>query len=652
MASVTGSVGASGSNTYFSSPIYLGVNLSSGVYPNGTISFDNLSASGTRFHNAHVDNHRLYFYLCDSNGNNAVQFANIVFPKNADYTTNPSMSISGATALAGKKLYIKATCADNVGLNQVYLRGKLNLTIHTKSLKHTITLSSSVGGSLTASTTSAAAGTTVTLYPAASTGYYLEGYMTSAGVTISGNTFTMPDEDVTISAGFAKYSYAISTGTSPSGAGTVSTSASTATYGDTVTISQSPATGYMFIGWFSSPDLGLNASSSSFTMPAQDVSITALYLRRSTATLTSTTLTAGGYASMQISSENAAYTHKYVLSFGGSMTTGTVDVAAGISYVNIPIPMSWCNSVTNATTKSGGTLTLYTYTGTTQIASAYTISNLTFAVPASVVPSVGTITTSIARTIGGTTYANVGNYYVQNHSGVRVQASGSGSYGSTIGSMSIAVAGYTGTNYNKSQTGSSLDFTTGLLTVAGTATITVTATDSRGRTASKTAQITVTAYSAPSANLTVKRVDENGDDDDMGQYAKYGYANLSWSQIGSNTLTKTLIDVGTNTSEVIVNSTGDVLPSNRKTYQLDREYQVQLRLQDAFESTTFTARLRSASFVIFVSANGDKIGFMKATTNPTTGTKKNIEFPGNDDAQIYIGSVTLEQYIRNVINNS
>lgn len=518
------------------------------------------------------------------------------------------------------------------------------LTLEYDPGQFAITYSAGTGGSLTGSANSAAPGTVITLYPTANTGYQFSSWSSSPSVTISNNKFTMPASAVTITANFSKITYTITKAANPAAGGTVTTSANSAVMGTSITLSQTPNAGYYFNGWTTNPTLTI--SGGAFTMPANNVSITANYLRRSTASLNKTTLTGGDSATLTISTEKTTYSHQYKLSFGTNMETSWVTVAAGTTSVSISIPASWSNYIPAATSKTGGTLVLKTFNGNTEIGS-YTISSLTYAVPASAKPSIGTITKSIARTIGGVTYANIGEIYTQGKCGVRIQTSASGSYSSTISSLAVTLSGYSGSNYNKTVSAASIDFTTGLLTIAGSVTITVTVTDSRGRTATATTSITVTAYNNPSGTLSAWRVNASGTTDTMGTYAKYAIT-TSYSAIGSNTLTVKLTSQGSTATNPA--STGNLMPSSRQTFSIQSEYTITLTLQDAFGTVTITSKVPSARFIIYVNANGDKIGFMKAASKSIpSGKDSTFEISGT--TQVYIGDTTLEQYIRNIVNN-
>ncbi len=517
-------------------------------------------------------------------------------------------------------------------------------------ISYNVSVSAGAGGSATRDKATAQIGDTVTITCTPSAGYTAN-TPTASGITFtSAGTnkwrFTMPAAAVSVSCTFSKVTYTITKAVSPSGAGTV-TAASTGQVGDQISVSQTPASGYYFSGWTFSP-AGPSVSGGKFTMPANNVTITANYLKRSTATVNTSSVTGGGTVTLNIVPDKATYSHKYRLSFGTNMETSLTTVAAGTTSVNISIPTGWSNYIPSATQKTGGTLLVETYNGSTKIGD-YTITGLTYNVPASAVPTVGTITTSIIRTIGGTTYANVGNYYVQGKCGVRVQVSGSGAAGSTVSQMEVSISGYTAAAYKTTVSSASVDWTSGLLTVSGTATITVKATDSRGRTATRTATITVTAYNRPSGTLAVWRVDNGGTRNPLGTYAQYSLTK-AYTAVGSNSLSWSLIS-----QNVTANSpaaTGNILPSSRQSFSQTSEYTIQMTLTDAFETVNILVTLPTAQFMVFVNADGDRIALMKATNNTLSKNGKNGTIELSADHQIYIGSTTLENYIRGVINGT
>lgn len=581
------------------------------------------------------------FIFANTSGSAATYFTNLkltITYEDSDHSitvnsaTGGTLSASASTATAGSTVTLTAspstgysfggvTSSPSVtfsgsGNTRTFTMPDQAITITpswTKN-KYSVTVSSATGGTLSASSSSVEYGATVTLTASPSTGYSFNGATTSPTLTLSGSgntrTFTMPAQNVTVTPSWTQNKYTVKVNTSPAGAGTVSASPTgSQPYGTQITLSQTPAAGYFFVGW-----TGATVSNNKFTMPASNVTVTALYLKRSTATLSSSSLTGGSSVTLTISADSKNYSHKYQLSFGTGMATGEVSVAAGTTSVKIDVPVSWSNSVTTATSKTGGSLTLKTFSGTTQIGT-YTISSLTYNVPTSVVPSVGTVSAIIARTIGNVTYANVGDYYVQNHSGVTISSGTcAGSYGSTITSIKI-----TGNALSHTKTGAtSTSATSGLLSVSGTNTYTVTVTDSRGRTASKTKDITVTAYTAPKiTSFGAWRVNASGVADQFGTYGQYSKSH-TYTSVGSNALTVKLECSGVSATNPA--NSGNLMPSSRLTFNILNPYDVKLTVSDKFESVSSTIQLPSANFIMHFNAAGNAVAFGQTATSPNRFT--------------------------------
>lgn len=198
-------------------------------------------------------------------------------------------------------------------------------------------------------------------------------------------------------------------------------------------------------------------------------------------TLSSSSVTLGNAVTINISPAVSSWTHNIYYRIGtGSWTRFATGVKANYSWT---VPLSIANSYPSST---NGTITigLNTYNGSTQIGGTQTV-NLNISIPASIVPSVSSV--SVAETTGG-----LSSYgYVQYKSKLKIVASVSGSYSSSIKSYNY---------YIGSQSYSSLSntYTMGKeVRDSGNVTITVEVTDSRGRTAKNTASISVLPYSIP-----------------------------------------------------------------------------------------------------------------------------------------------------------
>ena len=146
-------------------------------------------------------------------------------------------------------------------------------------------------GTATADKTTATAGDTVKLIATANSGYRFTGWtfsdnITDADSSSANTTFTMPAGDVTVTANFEQY-YTITV--NASAGGTATADKTTAVAGEAVTLTATPDSGYHFTGWTSSDGVTFaNASSESttFTMPAGDVTVTAGFTRISSGSTT------------------------------------------------------------------------------------------------------------------------------------------------------------------------------------------------------------------------------------------------------------------------------------------------------------------------------------------------------------------------------
>ena len=156
----------------------------------------------------------------------------------------------------------------------------------TTASTYKVTVNAISNGAVTANTTSAKAGDTITLTVAPNSGYELDelsvkNATSNASVAVSGSgntrTFTMPASNVTIAATFkiVKYNVTISTSTN----GSVSVNPSTYEKGATVSLSVAPDTGYE-LDTLTVKDASNGAvavSDNKFTMPASNVTVTATF---------------------------------------------------------------------------------------------------------------------------------------------------------------------------------------------------------------------------------------------------------------------------------------------------------------------------------------------------------------------------------------
>lgn len=213
--------------------------------------------------------------------------------------------------------------------------------------------------------------------------------------------------------------------------------------------------------------------------------------RATTPTLSSSSVAMGSAVTINLPRASSSFTHNVTYRFGNA--TGTINSNAGTSCSWTP-PVSLAQQI-KTSTSGVGTITVQTKNGSTIIGTK-TI-NITLTVPTSVVPTisghvVAEATANIASKFGA---------FVQSKSTLKVTTTAAGAQGSTITAYKTVIEG-------RSYTGSPC--TSAAISGSGTIAVKTTVTDSRGRTASKTQNVTVLAYSPP--QITVSSVARTSDE--------------------------------------------------------------------------------------------------------------------------------------------
>ena len=141
------------------------------------------------------------------------------------------------------------------------------------AVKYSINVVQPANGTVSASATSATAGTTIELTATPAEGYTLD-YFTLDGERINGHTFSMPARNVEVSAVFTANAYSI-TVVQPAG-GTVTASKLSAFFGEAVELTAVPDEGYELSHYVVN---GAANNGGTFTMPARDVIVTAVFTK-------------------------------------------------------------------------------------------------------------------------------------------------------------------------------------------------------------------------------------------------------------------------------------------------------------------------------------------------------------------------------------
>ena len=201
--------------------------------------------------------------------------------------------------------------------------------------------------------------------------------------------------------------------------------------------------------------------------------------RASSMTLPSS-FTIGSSGSITVTMASNTFSH--TITYSGYGLSGTVaNLNAGVSSTSWTPPTSFYAKLPSSTSGTV-TLTLTTKSGSTTIGTA--TYNATIVVPTSIKPTAPTVTLAPVNT---NAWISSKGLYVGGYSAVKVTSSASPGSGAS-NTLTYTISG--------AFSGSGTPYTSGVLS-AGAKSITVTATDSRGRTNSTTKSVTFLTYTYP-----------------------------------------------------------------------------------------------------------------------------------------------------------
>lgn len=331
------------------------------------------------------------------------------------------------------------------------------------------------------------------------------------------------------------------------------------------------------------------------------VALTLVYaLPCSTGALDKTSVDAGGTITLTVTPYTATDYHTARWYIGAHETTDTI--AAGATTDAFAVPLAWLAEIPSAVTGTAHVeIVTYQSDGTARGSIVY---DFTLTAPASVVPTISAFTAtrvdeSAEKTLG---------VYVQGHSKARLTVTAAGAYGSAIDAYAISGDGNSGANAT---------LTTAFLRASGAVKFTATVTDSRGRTATASVTITVSAYTEPAFDaLFVGRCTADGTRDPTGTSIQAD-AMYSCAAIGSNAATLTAeikassdTSYGTPvsiTSEPDTSSTANAVTLTAEA-EVGTSYMVRLTLSDTLSTIVRVVTVPSARFPIHFKNGGRGVG--------------------------------------------
>ena len=313
----------------------------------------------------------------------------------------------------------------------------------------------------------------------------------------------------------------------------------------------------------------------------------------------------GSTISIHMNRASSSFTHTVRYAFGSSSGTIATGVGTGTTWT---IPLTLMNLIPNAV-KGSGTIYVDTYNGSTKIGTKS--CGFTATVPASVKPTC---------TLTLDDVSDAGDIYgspVKGLSRIKITVNTTTAYSSPIVSCSITANGskYSGTTA-----------TTGTLSQSGTSPVTATVMDKRGRTASVSYNMTVLDYSPPSVDtLTVIRCNQDGTENDQGEYVKATFSATVSSMSSKNTADYTIkYKKSTATAFTTVNITeikNSFSVTNRSyifAADTGSSYDIEVSVVDRHGTATRTTSASTAFTLMHFGPGGTSVGFGKVAEKENT----------------------------------
>ena len=286
--------------------------------------------------------------------------------------------------------------------------------------------------------------------------------------------------------------------------------------------------------------------------------------RATTPSVDKPSLDCGSVIKFTGTSASSGFSHKLYYSWNGTekLITTLASGSTAVSY-SYTIPTDWEKNMPN-TTSAIATFILETLNGNTVIGRKSI--NATVKVRSGVLPTISTVSTSDTNT----TCSAMG-IFVQSRSCIKFTIGTSGNQGSTISSVSTKFDG---------QAYSGSTFTTQAIQNSGSLSYTITVTDSRGRTATKSGSVTVVAYNPPSlTNVSAKRANSSYAVDEInGTYALLHFS-VGFTSLNSKNATSFYIQYRTSGA-----TTWTKINSWSNNYSLTQDY----KAGNLFTSTSTT----------------------------------------------------------------
>lgn len=319
---------------------------------------------------------------------------------------------------------------------------------------------------------------------------------------------------------------------------------------------------------------------------------------------------------ISISKASSSFTHTITWEFGD--ISGTLADKTSASSVSWTPPLDLAYQIPDDTS-GHGTIYCETWSGNSLVGK--TSINFTLTLPSNFKPDIQQFVSSIAST-----KPSGCGMYVKNNSTVRLSALVSGTYGSTIKKCVISGPNL---SYETNSSSNSYSATSSTLTTFGDKTYTITITDSRGRTDSRTKTIRVVDYNSPViTSYTSFRSNSNGSMNSSGTYITHKITPSFYPLNGKNiakiiVYSKKSTDSAYGNATIITNSAENqkvlVFTHTTQTFEIDSTYDFKIVISDSVgNSATIYTHVGTKNVPLNIASNNKSVavgGFAQTSTS-------------------------------------
>lgn len=339
-------------------------------------------------------------------------------------------------------------------------------------------------------------------------------------------------------------------------------------------------------------------------MQLESVVITVTYEEAvSQPTVSSSSVNLGSALTIYTNRQSTATVHTISYWFGETSGAIATNVGASVSWTP---PLSLANQIPNATS---GICTITCNSFVNGTLTGTRTCTVTLTIPATVVPSISSVA---VEDTNETVVTKIGAY-VKSLSTLSVAITAAGIYGSTISSYRTSLDGvtYTAASFTASKK----------LSAAGDMTLTVTVTDSRGRTATYTNTFNVLDYAVPSIKkFSAERCNSDGSAAQVdGTKVRYSFQGSVTSLNNKNGLScvvyyKLKSATAWTTAEQMAITSYTVTATNKllsRTFDALYSYDIKVRLTDYFYYVEQAVSIGTKGVILDFMADGTGIGIGK-----------------------------------------